>query len=80
MTGMRRINCNIDRRGRIARGVSGLLFLVIAGVLAFVEADWGAAWLRWTLCGLALVFGGFQIFEAWVGWCVTRALGFRTPM
>ena len=56
------------------------MFLIIAGVLALVGADWGAAWVRWTLCGVALVLGGFQIFEAWVGWCVTRALGFRTPM
>ncbi len=74
------LKSNIDRRGRIARGASGTLFLVIAGVLAFVKTDWDPAWLRWTLCVLAALFGAFQIFEAAVGWCIMRALGFKTPM
>ena len=77
---MRNIKCNIDRRGRIARALSGILFLVGAGLLAFVQAEWGPVWLRWTLCGVAAALGGFQLFEAWAGWCVTRALGFKTPM
>jgi hypothetical protein len=29
----------------------------------------------------AIVFGGaFTIFEARAGWCVVRAMGFKTPL
>jgi hypothetical protein len=75
-----RLERNIDLRGRIARGISGLLFLIVAVVLVFAGAEWRPVWLRWVLCGLGIVFGAFQIFGAVIGWCVTRALGFRTPM
>ena len=47
-------------------------------VLAFMEA--GSSWLL-TGIGLVCLAGGvFQIYEAWSGWCVMRAMGFKTPM
>ena len=77
---MKRLTCNIDRPGRWARGLSGLAFLLLAvaallGWLGISSAGW-----RWTVGAVAAVLGAFQIFEALAGWCITRALGFKTPM
>ena len=60
---------NLDRHGRLARGVIGALCLV-AGII--VAGDY-------TLWGLILVVAGlFAIFEATVKWCVVRACGIKT--
>jgi uncharacterized membrane protein HdeD (DUF308 family) len=70
---------NIQRNGRIARAVSGVLCLV-AGVVV-VWAGWpAAAIVRWIVAVALAAAGGFQLFEARRGWCVMRACGFRTPM
>lgn len=75
------MQCNIARRGKVARLITGLLCVLAGGVLitlAFMEA--GSFWL---LAGIGLVClagGLFQIFEAWAGWCPMRAMGFKTPM
>lgn len=63
--------CNIERSGRIVRGVVGLLSLV-AGIYLVTadQAFWGTG-----LCAL----GTFAVFEALKGWCALRALGIRTP-
>lgn len=71
---------NITASGRWARAISGSLFLAIAGYSWLHGHPVGGAALNWTVGILALLFGGFQIFEAVSGWCVMRALGFRTPM
>lgn len=61
---------NLDRPGRMARGVVGSLFL-IAGVIIGGDVLW---WV-----GLILVAAGlFAIFEAISNWCVMRACGIRT--
>ena len=62
------------------RGISGLLFLAIAGHALYHGDSAGWSMLSWTAVVLAIVCGGFQIFEALSGWCVMRALGFRTPL
>ncbi len=77
---MRRLTCNIDRGGRWARGLSGLAFLVIAAVVLLGGLGIGGTGLRWTVGIVAALLGAFQVFEAVAGWCVMRALGFRTPM
>lgn len=70
---------NIDRKGRIARGVSGALFVAAAAVPWLV--GWPAApGYRWAITIVALAAGGFQLFEAKKSWCVMRACGFHTPM
>lgn len=74
------LTCNIDRKGRLARLICGILVLVLGIVLAVVWALPSASWLAWTIVVLAVVNGLFQIFEAWKGWCVMRAMGFKTPM
>ncbi|MCC7191419.1 MAG: hypothetical protein IT444_01445 [Phycisphaeraceae bacterium] len=75
------MQCNINSRGKALRLVSGLvitllgivlLTLLIAGVLT--------GWVFWTICVLALGAGIFQIYEGWAGWCVLRAIGFKTPV
>jgi len=73
--------CNIDARGKAVRlklGIKGLAVGLIS-VTAFYIAgiDLGIPWL----IPLGIIGGGaFAIFEAWIGWCVVRALGFRTPL
>jgi membrane-bound ClpP family serine protease len=60
---------NLDRHGRMARGVIGALCL-IAGII--VAGDY-------TLWGLILVVAGlFAMVEAVCGWCIARACGIRT--
>ena len=75
------LECNIDSKGRAMRLVAGLLAL-LGGAVAYlilmleimpVPESIG------TVGVLAMVIGGaFAIFEAKAGWCVVRALGFRT--
>ncbi len=62
---------NIQRNGRIARGVIGSLCLV-AGII--VAGDY-------SLWGLILVVAGlFALFEALRGWCFARACGIKTKI
>ena len=62
---------NIQRNGRIARGVIGTICL-IAGII-LVDFN---LWL-----GLVFVAAGlFAIYEALAGWCVARACGIKTKI
>lgn len=72
--------CNIDARGKAARLIYGIVLLIVALVLLFAWALPGGslwAWVVTVLCGLG---GAFAVFEARAGWCVVRAMGFKTPM
>jgi hypothetical protein len=61
---------NLDRHGRMARGVIGALCL-IAGIIVAGDVEW---WI-----GLIFVVAGlFAIFEAITKWCVVRACGIKT--
>ncbi|MBU6410209.1 MAG: DUF2892 domain-containing protein [Verrucomicrobia bacterium] len=61
---------NLDRTGRMVRGVVGGLCLV-AGTIV------GGDYLWWA--GVILVAAGFfSLFEAIRGWCLLRACGLRT--
>jgi hypothetical protein len=70
---------NIDRKGRIARGVSGGICLIIA-VILFGTGRPESDGVRWGLIALLGLSGVFQLFEARKGWCVARACGLKTPM
>jgi hypothetical protein len=74
------IACNIDKRGRIARLIYGMVLIAAASVLAFLWALHGNSVIRWVITISCAVAGGFGIFEAIRGWCVMRAMGFKTPM
>lgn len=73
--------CNIDARGKAARFKLGMLGIVtgisLAVSLLLVGAGLNAVWLL----PLGAIGGGaFALFEARTGWCVVRAMGFRTPI
>lgn len=64
------MKANIDKRGRLARGGLGVLFLL------------GGACLLPQNVVLAVLFFGcalFAFFEAYHGWCGVRACGIKTP-
>ena len=70
---------NIDRKGRIARAITGLLCIGFGLIL------WLIPWpetltYRWIVSLAAVAVGAFQLFEAKRGWCVARACGLKTPM
>ena len=74
------MRCNIDARGKVLRLQIGLLHLGAAAVLAVLclagvlQAGW---W--WFVVAGAAAGGAFTVFEARAGWCVVRAMGFKTP-
>ena len=62
---------NIQKNGRIARGVIGALCL-IAGIILVDFVLW---------LGLIFVVAGlFAIYEALSGWCFARACGIKTKI
>ena len=62
-------SANIDRKGRLARGVWAAVLLVGAA-FGFTVSVW--------LGGLLLAGAGFAIFESLRGWCLLRACGIKT--
>jgi len=74
------MQCNIDNRGRVARIITGVLTAAVG--VGLVAAAWLGSLPSWAIwAGLGcLAGGGFSIFEGVKGWCVVRALGFKTPM
>jgi hypothetical protein len=60
---------NIGMRGRLVRGLGGLLLL-------FGNYFWHPAWLSGAITGA----GVFLLFEACAGWCVLRAMRIKTPL
>ena len=74
------LTCNIDAKGKAARLIWGILMLIAGGLTAVFWA-WGTGgWLPWAVSGFLFVAGAFGIFEARAGWCVVRAMGFKTSM
>lgn len=74
------LNCNIDSRGKLARLIYGML-LILIGVLLIVFFVRGSGMLwKWALSVACVAGGAFAVFEARAGWCVVRAMGFKTPM
>jgi hypothetical protein len=62
---------NLDRRGRLVRGVGALALLAGAG-FGFTVSVW---------LGVALaIAGAFVLFEALRGWCALRACGIKTRL
>jgi len=63
------MTCNIDRTGRRLRLIMGLVGVGLSIPLFFVH---------WLIGLLVLAGGAFAIFEASIGWCAARAMGFKT--
>jgi type IV secretory pathway VirB2 component (pilin) len=71
--------CNINKRGRVARIVSGVILVLLGGSL-IVAARSGER-LGMLVGGVLLALAGaFAIFEGVRGWCALRALGFKTRL
>jgi len=65
-------SANIERRGRIARGITALVMFAAA----FIFHRHGIAWCAWLLA----FTGAFTLYEALRGWCVLRACKIKTPL
>jgi len=75
------MQCNIGAKGKAVRLRMGLLALVGAAVLAGIILAGALEGVIWWYAVGATIFGGaFAIFEARAGWCVIRAMGFKTPL
>lgn len=75
------MQCNIDARGKAVRLIIGVLHLLAAGVLAALLIGGVLAGVWWWLAVAGLAGGGgFMVFEGRAGWCVVRAMGFKTPL
>lgn len=72
------IQCNIDAKGKLVRLIVGITEVLLAIVLIVVWALPDHSVLAWTVAIALLLFGAFAIFEARAGWCVMRAMGFKT--
>lgn len=75
------MQCNIDAKGKAVRLVSGIvvtligLVLLVLGLLDVIEPNW-----IYVVATATLLSGAFQIYEGWCGWCIMRAMGFKTPI
>ena len=74
-----KLACNLDQRGRQVRLVAGAIVDTCGMVLCVAGTFTGKTAL---LIGgiVAIVAGGFMIFEGAVGWCALRALGVKTKL
>jgi len=73
--------CNIDSKGKAVRLISGMITLVIAAALAILTATGVLpAAVGYGVAIAAAAGGVFQVYEGWAGWCVVRAMGFKTPI
>ncbi|HJM18661.1 MAG TPA: hypothetical protein QF703_03925 [Candidatus Thalassarchaeaceae archaeon] len=77
------LECNIDSRGKAFRLRIGLI-AIIAGIglalLSFTEFEIFGFGVHWIVPSAVLAGGSFSIFESWSGWCIARAMGFRTSI
>jgi hypothetical protein len=72
--------CNIDARGKVARLRIGIGLAVIGLLLTLSWALPFGGVAAWLVSGAVLLAAAFSIFEARAGWCVARAMGFKTPI
>ena len=74
------MQCNIDKRGQMLRTTMGALTALAGAGLLAARFVFGVADVP-TWAGIAAIAGGaFMVFEGVNGWCVVRAMGFKTPI
>ena len=75
------MECNISHRGRLARLYTGIVAIVFGLVLALLTTlSVLPTALGWIAVAGSIFGGAFAIFEARKGWCIVRAIGFKTPL
>ena len=72
--------CNIDAAGKAARLRVGILACLGGLLLAAITAVGIVPSIAWWGVVGSIVGGSFAMWEARAGWCVVRALGFKTPV
>ena len=75
------MQCNIGAKGKAVR-MKGGIFTVAIGLVIAALTLFGVLepTMGWPATGAAIFGGGFAIFEARKGWCIVRAMGFKTPL
>tara|TARA_B100000212_G_scaffold336353_1_gene309571 strand:- start:211 stop:438 length:228 start_codon:yes stop_codon:yes gene_type:complete len=75
------MECNISHKGRLARLYTGIVAIVFGLVLALLTTlSVLPTALGWIAVAGSIFGGAFAIFEARKGWCIVRAIGFKTPL
>ena len=75
------MECNIGEKGKAARLKLGIFTIICSGLLALtlLLGVFEGTFLWLAVAGSS--FGGaFAIWEARAGWCIVRAMGFKTPL
>ena len=73
--------CNIDDRGRAVRMKLGIRLVIISLILAALTSfEILPTPLGWLATAASFGGGAFTIWEARMGWCVVRAMGFKTKI
>jgi len=72
------LQCNINAKGKAIRLVYGIVLFLTGVILAIAWARPTGGWIAWTIVTALVLGGAFAVFEARAGWCVIRAMGFRT--
>ena len=73
--------CNIDARGKAARMKLGIRLVILSLILAaptYFEII--PSTLGWVAMAASFGGGAFTIWESRMGWCVVRAMGFKTKI
>jgi hypothetical protein len=74
------LTCNIDARGKAARLRIGIAGIALGIVMLLGWALPVGGTIAWVATAAVLAGASFSVFEARAGWCVVRAMGFRTPV
>ena len=75
------MECNIGEKGKAARLKLGIIAVLGGLILAGIILTGILEGTFWWLGVAGGIFGGaFSIWEARAGWCIVRALGFKTPL
>ena len=73
--------CNIDDRGKAARMKLGIRLVILSLVLApLTYFGIIPTTLGWLATASSFGGGAFTIWESRMGWCVVRAMGFKTKI
>jgi hypothetical protein len=73
--------CNIDARGQAARLRLGIIAVIgggLLGITTFVGIL--PTTIGYVMAAGSIVGGLFAMWEARMGWCVIRAMGFKTKI
>ncbi len=72
--------CNIDQQGRSVRYRIGWVFLALSAVVYVGGSRLTGSSVPLLVGSVLALVGLFSLFEANRGWCLMRALGFKTKV